>query len=84
MLTDAKGSSAGAEAATEAPDAVPDAEATDAEAGTEFIGLLDGADTIDAVVDAHLIIFARAAALFACKTNSLFPQNSTNTSSSAS
>ena len=42
MLTDAKGSSAGAEAATEAPDAVPDAEATDAEAGTEFIGLLDG------------------------------------------
>ena len=84
MLTDAKGSSAGAEAATEAPDAVPDAEATDAEAGTEFIGLLDGADTIDAVVDAYLIIFARAAALFACKTNSLFPQNSTNTSSSAS
>lgn len=69
MFAGAKGSSAGAEAATEAPDAVPDAVATDAEAGTEFIGLLDGADTIDAVVDAHLIIFARAAALFACKTN---------------
>ena len=75
LFTGAKGSSAGAEAATEAPDAVPDAVATGAEAGTEFIGLLDGADTIDAVVDAHLIIFARAAALFACKTNSLFPQN---------
>lgn len=68
MFAGAKGSSAGAEAATEAPDAVPDAVATGAEAGTEFIGLLDGADTIDAVVDAHLIIFARAAALFACKT----------------
>ncbi len=78
MFAGAKGSSAGAEAATETPDAVPDAVATGAEAGTEFIGLLDGADTIDAVVDAHLIIFARAAALFACKTNSLFPQNSTN------
>ncbi len=61
------------EAATEVPDVNPGVEATGAEAGTEFIGLLDGADTIDAVVDAHLIIFARAAALFACKTNSLFP-----------
>lgn len=55
-----------------------------AAAGIEFIGLLDGADTIDAVVDAHLIIFASAAALFACKTSSLLPVNSIKTSSSAS
>ena len=55
-----------------------------ADAGTEFTGLLEGADTIDAVVDAHLIILASAVALFACSTSSLFPVNSTNTSSSAS
>ncbi|MCB6308433.1 hypothetical protein LI216_07590 [Mediterraneibacter glycyrrhizinilyticus] len=79
LFTGANGSFAGTDGTTETP-----AEDVGTEAGTEFIGLLDGADTIEAVVDAHLIIFARAAALFACKTNSLFPQNSTNTSSSAS
>ena len=36
-----------------------------AETATEFIGLLEGADTIEAVVDAHLIILTRAVGLFA-------------------
>ena len=61
-----------------------DVDSAGAKACTEFIGLLDGADTIEAVVDAHLIIFASVVALFACKTSSLFPVNSISTSSSAS
>lgn len=58
MFADANGSSAGADA-TETPDAAAgvDTDAAGVDAATEFIGLLDGADTIEAVVDAHLIIF---------------------------
>ena len=86
MFAGANGSSADVDAAPEAPDATAgvDENAAGTDVATEFIGLLDGADTIEAVVDAHLIIFASAVALFACNTSSLFPANSINTSSSAS
>ena len=67
MFAGANGSSTGADA-TEAPDAAAgvDTDAAGVDAATEFIGLLDGADTIEAVVDAHLIMFASAVALFEC------------------
>src|SRR5699024_11063293 len=78
LFAGANGSSAGTEAAADGVDAAG------ADTGMEFIGLLDGADTMDAVVDAHLIIFASAVALFACRTSSLLPVNSIRTSSSAS
>ena len=67
LFAGANGSSTGADA-TEAPDAAAgvDTDAAGVDAATEFIGLLDGADTIEAVVDAHLIIFASAVALFEC------------------
>ena len=76
MLAGANGSSTGADPAG--------ALHAGAETGATFIGLLDGAETIDAVVDAHLIIFTSAVGLFACNTNSLFPVKSNSTSSSAS
>ena len=81
LFAGANGSFFGADAATEAPDAAADvdADAAGVEAGTEFIGLLDVADSNEAVVDAHLIIFASAVALFACRTSSLFPVNAINT-----
>ena len=80
MFAGANGSSAGVDAAPEAPDATAgvDENAAGTDVATEFIGLLDGADTIEAVVDAHLIIFASAVALFACNTSSLFHQKTKN------
>ena len=71
MFAGANGSSADVDAAPETPDATAgvDENAAGTDVATEFIGLLDGADTIEAVVDAHLIIFASAVALFACNTS---------------
>ena len=74
MFAGANGSSAGVEAATEAPDAGAAADAAGVDAATEFIGLLDGADTIEAVVDAHLIIFASAVAFICLQNKSLYFQ----------
>lgn len=56
----------GSPAGTEAIDAGIDVAGVDI--GAEFIGLLEGADTMEAVVDAHLIILASAVALLACRT----------------